>query len=45
MGYWRSVTRRQPRSVDPGPIWQAGKAAGKSDEEIWAEYDAARDTE
>ncbi len=43
MGYWRSVSRRQPRAVDPGPIWQAGKAAGKSDEQIWAEYDAARD--
>jgi NADPH-dependent ferric siderophore reductase len=44
MGYWRSVTRRQPRSVDPGPIWRAGKAAGKSDEEIWADYDAAHDS-
>lgn len=43
MGYWRSVSRRQPRQVDPGPIWRAGKAAGKSDEQIWAEYDAARD--
>jgi NADPH-dependent ferric siderophore reductase len=44
MGYWRSVVRRQPRSVDPGPIWRAGKAAGRTDEEIWAEYDAARDS-
>jgi NADPH-dependent ferric siderophore reductase len=43
MGYWRRVTRRQPRSVDPGPIWRAGKAAGRTDEEIWAEYDAAND--
>jgi len=42
MGYWRSVTRRQPRAVDPGPIWRAGKAAGKTDEEIWADYDAAQ---
>ncbi|HYG93008.1 MAG TPA: siderophore-interacting protein [Nocardioides sp.] len=42
MGYWRAVAARQPRSVDPGPIWRAGKAAGKSDEEIWAEYDEAR---
>lgn len=41
MGYWRAQ-RRQPRSVDPGPIWRAGKAAGKSDEEIWADYDAAQ---
>jgi NADPH-dependent ferric siderophore reductase len=43
MGYWRMSTRRQPRAVDPGPIWRAGKAAGKSDEQIWAEYDEARD--
>lgn len=42
MGYWRAVTQRQPRAVDPGPIWRAGKAAGKSDEEIWADYDAAQ---
>ncbi|ANH40176.1 Vibriobactin utilization protein ViuB [Nocardioides dokdonensis FR1436] len=43
MGYWRGGAERQPRAVDPGPIWRAGKAAGKSDEEIWADYDAARD--
>jgi NADPH-dependent ferric siderophore reductase len=42
MGYWRGGGRRQPRAVDPGPIWRAGKAAGKSDEEIWAAYDAAQ---
>jgi NADPH-dependent ferric siderophore reductase len=41
MGYWRSVEARQPRKVDPGPIWRAGKAAGKSDDEIWADYDEA----
>ncbi len=41
MGYWRSVAARQPRSIDPGPIWRAGKAAGKSDEQIWADYDEA----
>ena len=41
MGYWRAVESRQPRRVDPGPIWRAGKAAGKSDEEIWADYDEA----
>lgn len=41
MGYWRSVAARRPRPVDPGPIWRAGKAAGKSDEEIWADYDEA----
>ncbi len=43
MGYWRGVAQRQPRAVDPGPIYRAGKAAGKSDEQIWAEYDEARD--
>ncbi|GAB2458932.1 siderophore-interacting protein [Nocardioides hungaricus] len=43
MGYWRGVRQRQPRAVDPGPIWRAGKAAGRSDEQIWAEYDEARD--
>jgi NADPH-dependent ferric siderophore reductase len=42
MGYWRGGAERQPRAVDPGPIWRAGKAAGRSDEEIWAEYDDAR---
>jgi NADPH-dependent ferric siderophore reductase len=42
MGYWRSVAARQPRVVDPGPIWREGKAAGRSDEEIWAAYDEAR---
>jgi NADPH-dependent ferric siderophore reductase len=44
MGYWRGVAQRQPRAVDPGPIWRAGKAAGRSDEQIWAEYDEARDS-
>ena len=43
MGYWRGGAHRQPRAVDPGPIWRAGKAAGRSDEEIWAAYDAARE--
>ncbi len=43
MGYWRAGAQRQPRAVDPGPIWRAGKAAGRTDEEIWAEYDAARE--
>ncbi len=42
MGYWRATTGRRPRAVDPGPIYRAGKAAGKSDEEIWAAYDEAR---
>ena len=43
MGYWRGGTARQPRAVDPGPIWRAGKAAGKSDDQIWADYDEVRD--
>jgi NADPH-dependent ferric siderophore reductase len=42
MGYWRSSSGRQPRAVDPGPVWRAGKAQGLSDEEIWAHYDEAR---
>ena len=43
MGYWRGGATRQPRAVDPGPVWRAGKAAGKSDDEIWADYDRASD--
>jgi len=42
MGYWRAVAARQPRTVDPEPIWRAGKAAGHTDEQIWAAYDEAR---
>jgi NADPH-dependent ferric siderophore reductase len=42
MGYWRSSAGRQPRAVDPGPIWRAGKAQGLTDEQIWARYDEAR---
>jgi NADPH-dependent ferric siderophore reductase len=42
MGYWRSSAGRQPRRVDPGPIYRAGRAAGLSDEEIWARYDEAQ---
>ncbi|WP_426245342.1 siderophore-interacting protein [Nocardioides sp. LHG3406-4] len=44
MGYWRASTQRQPRAVDPGPIYRAGKAAGKTDDQIWAEYDDARNS-
>jgi NADPH-dependent ferric siderophore reductase len=44
MGYWRGVTgHRPPQSVDPGPIWRAGRAEGHTDEQIWAAYDAARE--
>jgi len=42
MGYWRRAAQRQPRAVDPGPIYRQGKAAGLSDEEIWAKYDEAQ---
>ncbi len=42
MGYWRGGAQRQPRAVDPGPVYRAGKAAGKTDEQIWADYDNAR---
>jgi NADPH-dependent ferric siderophore reductase len=41
MGYWSASRGRQRRAVDPGPIYAAGKAAGKTDEEIWDEYDRA----
>lgn len=43
MGYWSTSRGRQSRKVDPGPIYARGRAAGRSDTEIWAEYDAARD--
>ena len=43
MGYWRGVAAPQPRAVDPEPIWRAGRAAGKSNDQIWAEYDEARE--
>lgn len=42
MGYWRASAGRQPRAVDPGPIYRAGKAAGKSDAEIWSDWDSAQ---
>jgi NADPH-dependent ferric siderophore reductase len=42
MGYWSTSRGRRTRAVDPAPIYAAGKAAGKSDEEIWADYDEAR---
>ena len=45
MGYWRGGAQRQPRAVDPGPIWRAGRAAGKSDDQIWADYDKAASDE
>ncbi|MET0840069.1 MAG: siderophore-interacting protein [Marmoricola sp.] len=44
MGYWSGSRGRQTRRVDPGPIYAAGKVAGKSDDEIWADYDEARGT-
>lgn len=44
MGYWSGTRGRHSRAVDPGPIYAAGKAAGKSDDEIWHDYDEARST-
>jgi NADPH-dependent ferric siderophore reductase len=41
MGYWSGSRGRQARQVDPGPIYNRGRAEGRSDEQIWAEYDAA----
>lgn len=43
MGYWSGARPRQRRAVDPGPIHARGKALGKTDAEIWADYDAARE--
>ncbi|MGL5823242.1 MAG: siderophore-interacting protein [Nocardioides sp.] len=45
MGYWRRAAARSPRATDPGPIWRAGKAAGRTDQEIWAAYDRARESQ
>ncbi|MET3963354.1 NADPH-dependent ferric siderophore reductase [Marmoricola sp. OAE513] len=42
MGYWSGSRGRQRRAVDPGPIYAAGKAVGKSDAQIWDDYDKAR---
>ena len=42
MGYWSASRGRQRRAVDPGPIYAAGKAAGKTDGQIWDDYDKAR---
>lgn len=42
MGYWSGTRGRQTRAVDPGPIYAAGKAAGKSDQQIWDDYDKAQ---
>lgn len=42
MGYWSASRGRQRRAVDPGPIYAAGRAAGKSDDQIWDDYDKAR---
>jgi NADPH-dependent ferric siderophore reductase len=41
MGYWSGSRGRQARRVDPGPIYARGKAMGRSDSEIWDDYDAA----
>ncbi len=43
MGYWSGSRGRQVRQVDPGPIYARGKALGRSDDQIWADYDAERE--
>lgn len=43
MGYWSGSRGRQARRVDPGPLYARGRAEGKTDEQIWAEYDDSRD--
>jgi NADPH-dependent ferric siderophore reductase len=43
MGYWSGSRGRQTRPVDPGPIYARGRALGLTDEQIWADYDAARE--
>jgi hypothetical protein len=43
MGYWSGSRGRRVRQVDPGPIYARGKALGRSDDEIWADYDSARE--
>ncbi len=43
MGYWSSSRGRQTRRVDPGPIHARGKALGRTDAQIWDEYDNARE--
>lgn len=43
MGYW-SGSRGRARQVDPGPVYARGKALGRSDDQIWAEYDSARES-
>ncbi len=42
MGYWSVSRGRAAKKVDPGPIYARGRAMGKSDEEIWDDYDRAR---
>ncbi|CAN5264300.1 siderophore-interacting protein [soil metagenome] len=41
MGYWRGGSVRQPRAIDPGPIWREGQRLGLSDAQIWQQYDQA----
>ncbi len=43
MGYWSGSRGRRARQVDPGPIYARGKALGHSEDQIWAEYDDARE--
>ncbi len=42
MGYWSGSRGRRVRAVDPGPVYARGKREGRTDEQIWADYDEAR---
>ena len=45
MGYWSNTRGRvaaAQAALDPAPFVARGRALGKSDEQIWAEYDEAR---
>lgn len=44
MGYWSQSRGRRTRAVDPGPVYRRGKAEGRTDEQIWADYDALRES-
>ena len=43
MGYWSGSRGRQARLVDPGPIYDRGRAQGLTNEQIWSDYDNARE--
>ncbi|MGI9156382.1 MAG: siderophore-interacting protein [Marmoricola sp.] len=44
MGYWSGSRGRRARAVDPAFVYARGKREGRSDEQIWADYDDASDS-